>query len=63
MSFYVPITEWVFLVTSFPCLITVSGLFYQFAVLIFIQFYWSKGRCTSEFALECFCLNKVVTNW
>ena len=29
----------------------------------FIQFNWISGRCTGEFALECFCLNKVVTNW
>ena len=29
----------------------------------FIQFYCGSGRCTSEFALDCFCLNKVITNW
>ena len=30
----------------------------------FIQFYWGSGRrCTSEFALDCFCLNKVIANW
>ena len=32
-------------------------------VFSFIQFYWVSGRCASEFALECFCLNKIVTHW
>ena len=66
VSFYVPISDAVFLVTTFPFLIRVSGWYYLFDALIFIsfiQFYWSSGRCTSEFALECFCLKKVITNW
>ena len=43
----------VWLILSFRC-----AHYYSF-----VQFYWGSGRCTSDFALECFCLNKVVTNW
>ena len=42
----------VWLILSFCCV-----HFYSF-----VQFYWGVGRCTSEFALECSCLNKVVLN-
>ena len=60
MSFYVSIhfpfsifDHSVWLILDFWC-----AHFYSF-----IQFYCGSGRCTSEFALECFCLNKVITNW
>ena len=39
----------VWLILSFCCV-----HFYSF-----VQFYWDSGRCTSEFALECFCLKKM----
>ena len=48
-----PILISVWLILSFRC-----AHFYSF-----IQFNWGRGHWTSEFALECFCLNKVVTNW
>ena len=38
-------------------------LWFWCAQFFFILFYWASGHCTSEFALECYCLNKVVTNW
>ena len=49
----------------FPFLISVWLMLSFCCVLLysFVQFYWGSGCCTSEFALECFCLNKVVTNW
>ena len=49
----------------FPFLISVWLIlsFWCVPFYSFVQFYWGSGRCTSEFALECFCLNKVVTNW
>ena len=63
MSFYVSISDAVFLVTSFSIFDHSVWLILSFDVLIFIHFYWGSGRCTSEFELECFCLNKVITNW
>ena len=66
MYFCVSNCDAVFLITNFPYLITVSDWYYHFDVLnffSFIQFYWVSGRCASEFALECFCLKKIVTNW
>ena len=42
----------VWLILSFWC-----AHFYSF-----VKFYWGSGRCTSEFALEYFCLNKVCLN-
>ena len=66
MSFYVSISDAVFLVTSFSIFDQSVWLILSFwcaHFYPFIDFYWSSGRCTSEFALECFCLNKVITNW
>ena len=66
MSFYVSISDAVFLVTSFSIFDQSVWLILSFwcaSFYPFIDFYWSSGRCTSEFALECFCLNKVITNW
>ena len=66
MSFLVSISDAVFLVTSFSIfdhsvwLILTSRCAHFNS---FVHFFWGSGRCTSEFVLECFCLNKVVTNW
>ena len=66
MSFYVSISDLVFLVTSFSIFdhsvwLILSFRWAQFDS--FIQFHWGSGHYTSEFELECFCLIKVITNW
>ena len=65
MSFYVSISDVFFSLQVFQfwsqCLAEIMVL--MCSVLFFILFYWASGHCTSEFALECYCLNKVVTNW
>ena len=66
MSFYVSISDAVFLVTTFSIFDQSVWLILSFwcaHFYSFIQFYWGSGCCTSEIALECFCLNKVITNW
>ena len=66
MSFYVSISDAVFLVQNFCIFDHSVWLVLSFRCAnfcSFIQFYWGRGHCTSEFELECFCLNKVITNW
>ena len=66
MSFYRSISDAVFLVTSFSIFDHSVWLILSFRCAhfdSFIQFYWGSGHCASEFELECFCLNKVITNW
>ena len=66
MSFYVSISDAVFLVKSFSSFDHSVWLILLFSCahfFSFIQFYWGSGHCTSEFELECFYLNKVITNW
>ena len=66
MSFYVSISDAVFLVTGFSIFDQSVWLILSFRCAhfySFIQFFWGSGHCKSEIALECFCLNKVVTNW
>ena len=66
MSFYVSISDAVFLNTSgsiFDHSVWLILSFWCANFYSFIQFYWGSCRCTSEFALDCFCLNKVITNW
>ena len=43
------------------CLADMIILIWSFFKLL--QFDWGSGCCTSEYALDCSCLNKVVTNW
>ena len=41
-----------------------ADIFTSMCSFLFVfQFYWGSGHCASEFELECFCLNKVITNW
>ena len=66
MAFCLSISDAVFLVTSYSIFDHSVWLILSFRCAIFyssIQFYWGSGRCTSESALECFCLKKVVTYW
>ena len=66
MFFYVSISDMVFLVTSFSIFDHSVWLILSFRCAhfeSFIHFYWVSGHYTSEFELECFRLNKVITNW
>ena len=66
MSFYVVISDAVFLVTSFSIFDHSVWLILSFLCAhfySFIQIDWGSGRCFSEFALVCFCFNKIITNW
>ena len=66
MSFYVSISDAVFLVTSFYIFDHNVWLILSFCSNHFYsitQFNWGSGRCTSEFVIEGFCLIIVVTNW
>ena len=66
MSFYVSISDAVFLVTSFSIFDHSVWLILSFRCAhfyLFSQIDWGSGCCTSEFALVCFCFNKVITNW
>ena len=66
MSFYVRISDAVFLVTSFSIFDHSVWLIPSFRCALFywfIQFYWGSRRYTSEFALVSFCLNRVITGW
>ena len=65
MSFYVSISDAVFLVESFSSFDHSVWLILSFRCAhfySFIQFYCGSGHCTSEFEMECFYLNKVITN-
>ena len=65
-SFYVSISDVVFLVTSFSIFDHSVWLILSFRCALFnslIHFYWGDGRCTRELQLECFRLNKIITYW
>ena len=63
---FVSISHAVFLVTNFSIFDHSVWLILSFWCPLFysyIQFYRGSSRCTNEFALDCFCLKKVITNW
>ena len=66
MSFYVSISDAVFLVESVSSFDHSVWLILSFRCAhfySFIQFYWGNGHCISEYELECFYLNKVITSF